>query len=233
MNIIDILLLLIIGISVIFAVYRGFLASLLGTAACLLSLVFALAAGPKLADVLAQNQGITELLATYTDADSLVGDATLARTPVMILNTDTLENILKTVSLPPVVQDALRSNVRSAAFSSRGLSSVSEYISATIISVLLSAGCFLMCFFACFLALHILINLVDHVFYFPVLRHLNGPASALMGLARGVLIVCAVLIVVPLIRTAIPFDIVQRYIEESRIFPILYSEKLLLRVIGA
>ena len=115
MNIIDIFLLLIIGVSIVFAIYRGFLASLLGTIACFLSLVFALAAGPRLAGALAQNQGVTDLLATYTDAGSVIGDASLARTPIIIIDSDTLENILKNVSLPPVVRDLLRQNIRSSA----------------------------------------------------------------------------------------------------------------------
>ena len=232
MNIIDIFLLLIIAISIVFAIYRGFLASLLGTLACFLSLVFALSAGPRLVSVLEQNQGVTDLLTTYTDADSLLGDATLARTPIMIINADTLENILKSLSLPPVMQDILRRNIQTSAFADRDMSTVSQYISATIVTELLGAACFLQCFIAGYLALHILNNLVDHVFYFPVLRHLNGPASALMGLVRGAVIVCAILIVIPLVRTAIPFDLVQQYIDGSRLFPLLYSEKLLLRVIG-
>ena len=215
MNIIDVFLLLIIGVSIVFAIYRGFLASLLGAAACVAALFIALYAGPKLADALGQNQGVTDLLTTYTDAGSMIGDASL-----------------RTLSLPPVVQDMLRQNVQRAAFEKRGIYNIGQYLSATIVSVLLRAVCFLVCFFLGFLALHILINLVDHVFYFPVLRHMNGPAAALMGAIRGIVIVYVILIIIPLVRTAIPFDMIQQYIDGSRFFPILYSEKLLLRVIG-
>ena len=232
MNIIDIALLLIIGVSVIFAVYRGFLASLLGTAACLLSLALALMAGPKLAGALEQNQGVTDLLTTYTDAGSLIGDASLAQTPVIAISTDTLDNILKSVPLPAVVQDLLRQNIRENAFQSRGIYTVSQYLTTTIISVLLNVLSFLLCFFLFCLAFHILINLVGHVFYFPVLRHLDGLAAAFMGLVRGAVIVSVILILIPLVRTAIPFDLVQDYIDGSKLYPVLYNEKLLLQVIG-
>ena len=232
MNIIDVFLLLIIGVSIVFAIYRGFLASLLGAAACVAALFIALYAGPKLADALGQNQGVTDLLTTYTDAGSMIGDASLANTPIVVIDADTMEIILRTLSLPPVVQDMLRQNVQRAAFEKRGIYNIGQYLSATIVSVLLRAVCFLVCFFLGFLALHILINLVDHVFYFPVLRHMNGPAAALMGAIRGIVIVYVILIIIPLVRTAIPFDMIQQYIDGSRFFPILYSEKLLLRVIG-
>lgn len=232
MNIVDVLLLLVVAISVVFAIYRGFLASLLGVAACFLSLLCALTAGPKLADAMAQNQGITDLMSTYTDAGSLIGDASLASTPIIMLNGTMIDNILKTTSLPAALHDTLRQNIQTRAFDNQGLSTISAYISATIISVLLRAAAFLICFFLCFLALHILINLIDHVFYFPVLRHLNGVSSILMGLIRGAIVVSVLLIVFPLIRSAIPFESVQQQIDGSRLLPLLYREDLFLRVLS-
>lgn len=232
MNMIDIALVLIVAISVAFAVYRGFLASALAVVACFVSLGVALLAGPTLANALRANQGITSLLITFTDADSLIGDSTLANTPVAALSPDTLENILKTVSLPPVVQQLLRGNIQTQAFSSQGIYMINAYVSATIVSVLLTAGSFLLCFFLSFLALHILINLVDHVFYFPVLRHLELPAAAVMGFIRGVIVVYILLIIVPLVRTVIPFDTVEEYISASRLLPLFHSESLLLRILA-
>lgn len=232
MNIIDVVLLLIIGVSVVFAIYRGFLASVLGVVACLISLLVALLTGPKLADALAQNQGLNTLLTTYTDASSLIGDASLSATPVVTLNDDMIETVLKTVSMPAILQDALRQNIRTQSFAEKGLYTVGAYVSATIVSFVPAIAAFLICFFLCFLLLHILINLVDHVFYFPVLKHLNGPASALMGLIRGAAVVCVLLIVIPLIRTALPFDLVQQQIDGSALIPLLYRESLLLRVIA-
>ena len=232
MNIIDIVLLLIVGISVIFAVYRGFLAALLGTLACLISLVAALYAGPKLAETLSRNEGVTDLMITYTDASSLIGDYQLANTPINVIGNDTLENILRTISLPDAVGDLLRQNVRSAAFADRGLSTINAYISATIVSVMLRAACFLLCFFAGFLILHILINLIDHVFYFPVLKHLNGLSAGVLGALRGGMIVYALLILAPLLRAAFPYEPVEQAIGQSRLLSLLYSDTLFLRVIG-
>ena len=232
MNIIDIALLLIVGISVIFAVYRGFLASLLATIACLLSLVAALYAGPKLAESLARNEGVNDLMITFTDAGSLIGDSQLANTPISMIGEGTLDNILNTLSLPDALSDLLRQNVRNEAFADRGLSTINAYISATIVSVMLRAACFLICFFLGFLVLHILINLIDHVFYFPVLKHLNGLASGVLGALRGAMIVYALLILFPMLRSAIPYEPVEQIIGQSRLLPLLFSNTLFQRVIG-
>ena len=232
MLIVDILLLAIAAISVVFAIYRGFLASLLGVAACAVSLFVALTFGPRLSEALSRNQGVTDLLSTYTDAKLLVGDVSLGATPVDYLAADTMESILKTVPLPDALTAALRQNIQNKAFADREIYSINGYISATIVSVILNSASFLACFFLCFLALHILINLIDHVFYFPVLRHMDGLAAAVMGLIRGALVLYVLAIVFPLARAAIPFEEVQLQIDASRFLPILYSEKLLLRVIA-
>ena len=182
MNIIDLLLLAVLFISVALAVYRGFLASLLGLLACLGSLLFAFLAGPSLAQILGGNQSVADLLATYTDAGSLLGDYSLSVIPVAALNDSILETVMKNVTLPPLIQDILRQNLLTGAFSGTAYS-VNEYVTATVVTVLLQAGSFMLCYFACFLALHVLINLVDHVFYFPVLRHFDWLMAAVMGIS--------------------------------------------------
>ena len=231
MNIIDFALILIVLISTVFAIYRGFLASLLGTLACAVSLVVALAAGPRLSQALAGNQGLTSMLSTYTDAESLIGDYDLANTVVLGIGSETIENILRSVSLPEVVQNVLRQNMQTQAFQDQQLYTINDYVSTTIVTVTLNTLCFLLCYFLCFLALHMLINLISHVFYFPVLRHLEGVCAAVMGVIRGGITVYVLLAILPMVRTVVPFELVTQYIDGSQLIPLLYSEKLVLRIL--
>jgi len=231
MNIIDFLLLGLLFASAAFAVYRGSVASLLGLAACLLSLLCAVIAGPRLAVLLGRNQGLTSLLTTYTDAGSLVGDAALASTAVEGMSDATMQAVIKSVHLPDAISDILRYNLSAAMFSSAGLHTVNEYVSATIVSVLLQAVSFVACFLLCFLALHMGINLIDHVFDFPVLRHFDGLLAALFGLLRGLLVLYVLFLLIPLIRTIIPVDIIDRYIGKSTLSPVFISDGFFARVI--
>ena len=91
MNAIDIAILIIIAVSVLFAVYRGFLASLMGLAAALLSLGGAFVLGPRAASWLAANTGLPSIFATYMDVSSLVGDSSLASTAVQNISGTALE----------------------------------------------------------------------------------------------------------------------------------------------
>jgi len=231
MNIIDVLLLLVVFVSVIFAVYRGAVASLLGLAACLLSLMCALIAGPYLASALGGNQGVTSMLSTYTDAGSLVGDSSLASTAVQGMSEATIEAVLKSVHLPDSMESILRNTLSNSVFAAAGKRTVNEYVSATIVSVVLQAVSFVLCFLLCFLALHMLINLVDHVFYFPVLKHFDALAAGVFGLLRGVLVLYVLFLLVPLVRTVIPLDIVERYIGQSALAPLFASDGFFARVV--
>lgn len=121
MNIMDLAILAVLFISVAFGFYRGSVSSLLGLAACLISVVVAFFAGPQLASLLSANRGVTEMLATYTDAGSLVGDYSLATTQVSGMSAALIQTVLKSVSLPDSIAAILQSNLSSAAFASAGM----------------------------------------------------------------------------------------------------------------
>ena len=232
MNIIDFLLLLVLAVSVAFALYRGSVASLLGLAACLVALVCALYAGPRLANALGSNKGVTDLLTTYTDAGSLVGDYSLATTQVSGMSEATVDAVIKSVHLPDSMEQILRQNLTAQVFAAAGMRTVNDYISATIVSVVLEASSFVIAFLLCFLLLHMLINLIDHVYDFPVLTHFDGLLAAVFGLLRGVLVLYVLFLMVPLVRAMIPLDLLDTYLARSTFAPLFSSDSFFARVIG-
>ena len=154
MNAIDIAILIIIAVSVLFAVYRGFLASLMGLAAALLSLGGAFVLGPRAASWLAANTGLPSIFATYMDVSSLVGDSSLASTAVQNISGTALDAVMKSVNIPECIETLLYSNLQNASFASVGLTTVNEYISATIVSAALQIGGFAQEFYVGVLAQH-------------------------------------------------------------------------------
>ena len=100
MNVIDIVIIVIMGASIIYGLYRGFVQTLLSVACCLISVLVAFAYGPKLADVVSGSQGVSSTLATYTDAVTRVGDYSLASTPVSQLTDSVIQQVLDSTGLP-------------------------------------------------------------------------------------------------------------------------------------
>ena len=125
----------------------------------------------------------------------------------------------------------MRNTLANRVFDAAGKHTVNEYVSATIVSVALQAVSFVICFVLCFLALHMLINLANHVFYFPVLKHFDGITAALLGLLRGMLLLYVLFLLVPLARTVIPLDALDRYIDQSALTPLFASDSFFARVV--
>lgn len=232
MNIIDIVILVILGVSMIYGVYRGFVHTLLSVACCLLSVLIAFAFGPKLSAIVSNSKGVSSTLATYTDAVARVGDYDLAAANVSQLSDSLVNQVLENVSLPQSIQNILRSNLSNQAFAGTGLSTVNDYVSNTVVAVAINILCFLACFALSYVVLSLLLSLIQHVFRLPLLRQLDWLAGGAFGLMRGALLLYALFLVVPLLSTIIPLDAFNELLSQSALSPIFQSDGLFARVIS-
>lgn len=232
MNIIDIIILVILGVSMIYGVYRGFVHTLLSVACCLLSVLIAFAFGPRLSAIVSNSKGVSSTLATYTDAVARVGDYDLAAANVSQLSDSLINQVLENVSLPQSIQNILRSNLSNQTFAGTGLSTVNDYVSNTVVAVAINILCFLACFALSYVVLSLLLSLIQHVFRLPLLRQLDWLAGGAFGLMRGALLLYALFLVVPLLSTIIPLDAFNELLSQSALSPIFQSDGLFARVIS-
>ena len=232
MNIIDIIILVIMGVSMIYGVYRGFVHTLLSVACCLLSVLIAFAFGPRLSAIVSNSKGVSSTLATYTDAVARVGDYDLAAANVSQLSDSLINQVLENVSLPQSIQNILRSNLSNQSFAGTGLSTVNDYVSNTVVAVAINILCFLACFALSYVVLSLLLSLIQHVFRLPLLRQLDWLAGGAFGLMRGALLLYALFLVVPLLSTIIPLDAFNELLSQSALSPIFQSDGLFARVIS-
>ena len=146
MNIVDYVIIGIIGISVLFGLYRGFIASVLNMGCGLMSFLASFWVSPKLAAAVQSNQSFLNMLLHYTDASSRIGDLETAITNVATLTSQSINSILEKVNLPAPLDTLLRVNLENNVYASSGLSTVSDYVSQTIlqasINILLSCQLF-------------------------------------------------------------------------------------------
>ena len=169
MNIIDIVILGIIGLSVLVGLYRGFISSVASLGGCMLSLGLSFWLNPKLVTWVQSNPDFVRTLMSFTDASTRLGDQTLAQTNVATLTGDKITEIISRVSLPAPLDSLLRTNLEKQIFAPSNLSQVGDYVSQTIVGAVLNVICFILCFLACFIILHFLLNFLKAVFKFPVL----------------------------------------------------------------
>ena len=230
MNIVDYVIIGIIGISVLFGLYRGFIASVLNMGCGLMSFLASFWVSPKLAAAVQSNQSLINILLHYTDASSRIGDLETAIMNVATLTSQTINSILEKVNLPAPLDTLLRVNLENNVYATSGLSTVSDYVSQTILQASINIICFLVSFLALYIILSIVLNLLKAVFRFPVLKQLNGLAGGAFGFLRGLLVCLVLFTLVPLVQTVVPLDMVNDLIAESTLAPIFSNGNLILAI---
>ena len=224
MNIIDICILIVLGVSLVFGLYRGFISGVLSVAALIGSVVFSFAAGGQLASWLSSNQTLVDTLLYYTDAGSRISDLNLSLMTVgQVSSTNVLEQILNGAGLPAAFETAFVERLAAAPASL----SISELMNQTIVSVSLSILSFLICFLISFVVLTFVIHLIQYVFELPVLRHLDSLIGGVFGLARGVLLVVIFFALVPIVLAVVPVEQLSELIEGSTLAPMFDSQIIL------
>lgn len=232
MNIIDAVILLVVGISVVYGLYHGFIQTVANLAALLIAIGVAFWLGPRLAQYLMGEAGLTGMLATYTDAVVRVGDFDLASSSVQGISAGTVETILRSVNLPKPLADVLEQNLLTQAFSGAGIKTVNSYVSNTIVAASLQVLCYLASFALAYVALTLVISLIKHVADFPILKQLDWLAGGAFGLVRGIAFVYLLLLLLPLIYTVIPSEGISNLVGQSELAPLFASDGFFVRIIS-
>ena len=223
MNIIDILILVVLGVSVVFGMYRGFISGVLSVAALIGAAALAFMLSGDLAAWLKGNETLVETLMYYTDAGSRVSNLDLSLLSVSQISESTLAQILKSANLPAAFESAFLSGITSA----NGSMTIAQLLSQTIVNVSISIISFLICFFVCYLAATFVIHLVQYVFELPVLRHLDALIGGMFGFVRGVLLLFILFALVPIVLAIAPVPMIEEMIDASRMAPMFDSQLIL------
>ncbi len=233
MNTIDWIIIGIVGISVLFGLYRGFVSSVLNMGSGLISFLGAFALQPRLAALIQNNQELQRTLLHYTDASSRIGDLELALTNVINLGREGIQQVLDKVALPAPLDTILQTNLEKLAYGTQGSAvTVADYVSQTILQTSINIICFLVCFIGLYIALSLLLNVIRAVFRFPVLKQLDSLAGGVFGLLRGVLLCLAAFTLVPLVQTMLPLEFITTLMDESTLAPLFTNGDLIMAIMN-
>ena len=109
-----------------------------------------------------------------------------------------IQNAVSSVSQKlPVVARAFEANVRAQMFQNLNINTLSDYLDQTIWQAVFNVGAFILCFIALYVLSGLVVNLLDHVISFPLVRGFDWLLGGLFGLARGLVIVVLVICLLP------------------------------------
>jgi uncharacterized membrane protein required for colicin V production len=205
-NVVDIIIVVIIGLRVVYGSSSGFIQTISNTVGMLVSIGAAFLLGPVMAAWLAGVDWVREILTNVTDAVARVGDFDLATKQVSGLSESTVDTVLTSVALPEPIANVLKDNLLGQSFADQGLRTVNDYVSNTIVAAALQVLGFLLAFLIAYIIISIIVSIIQHVFRFPILRQLDWLAGAAFGFLRGAGFIYLMLLLVPLISTALPIE---------------------------
>ena len=233
MNIVDYVIIGIVAVSVLFGLYRGFVSSVLSMGGGLISFLASFALYPKLAALIQNNQELQRTLLHYTDASSRIGDLELALTNAVNLGREGIQKVLGNVNLPAPLDTILQVNLENLVYGTQGaVTTVSDYVSQTILQASINIICFLVCFIGLYIVFSLAANLIRAIFRFPVLKQLDGLTGGVFGLLRGLLICLAVFTLIPLVQTMIPLEFIPQLLEESQLAPLFMNGNLITAIMN-
>ena len=230
MNVVDYVILGILGVSLLFGLYRGFVSSVLNTGGCLLSFGLSFVLYPRVVEWISGNADIQRWLLNFTDAASRVGDLEVSVQNAGSLTAQTITDVVAKVNLPEPLSSLLRENLAQHVYGASA--SISSYVSQTILGAFMNILSFLVCFAVLYLLLSLAGGVLRAVFRFPVLKQLDALAGGVFGLLRGAVICFALFALLPMVQTVVQVEPVNELVQQSQLAAIFNNGALLKAILN-
>ena len=219
MNLLDVVIIAILAFYLISGMYRGSITSFLSTAGFVAAWYGAKQFFPTVANMALSNQTLMAVLNQYLEPESFFATHAQAMTTVaeVISGGETaIQNAIASVTANlSVISRAFEANVRSQVFQNLGITTLADYLDQTIWQAIFNVAAFILCFIALYVLVSLVVNLLDHVIAFPLVRGFDWLLGGLLGLVRGLVICVLVLNLVPMLVQIVAPDFAQSLIGES------------------
>ena len=201
LNLLDITIIVILAFYLISGMYRGFITSLLGTFGFVGAWFGAQKLYPKVAEMALSNQSLMAVLNQYLEPENFFSSHSQAVSTVSEViagGESAIQNAVASVSGKlTVISKAFEANVRAQMFQRLGINTLADYLDQTIWQAVFNVGAFILCFAALYVLACLVVNLLDHVIAFPLVRGFDWLLGGLFGLVRGMVMVVLVLCLLP------------------------------------
>ena len=234
MNFIDIAILLVLAITILGGMYRGFVNTVLNIGATIASLIFGRILIPVVSGLVKGNVDLFNMLLYYTEGSEYVAltDVEMTRSSISGLSTEQLHTVLQNADMPLPMDRCVIHNIASEAFRDKGITTLGDYFNQTIVCVVIN----ILALLAVFIIVRILLGFVVRGMEygrggFPVLTRADVIIGAGLGLIHGVLLLFVIFLLVPVALTVLPK--LYEFLSESFFGEFFYKSNFLIALIPA
>ena len=225
LNLLDITILVILAFYLISGMYRGFITSLLGTVGFVGAWFGAQQLYPRVANLALSNQTLMAVLNQYLEPESFFeshSQAVSTVAEVIAGGEAAIQNAVAAISGKlSVISKAFEANVRAQMFQRLGINTLADYLDQTIWQAVFNVGAFILCFVALYVLACLVVNLLDHVISFPLVRGFDWLLGGAFGLARGLVIAILVVALVPSLIQVFSPAFAAKLVSESTLYNLL------------
>ncbi|MEZ4628384.1 MAG: hypothetical protein R2912_10005 [Eubacteriales bacterium] len=175
MNFIDIAILLILAITILGGLYRGFVSTALNIGATIGSILFGRILIPLVSGLIKGSADLFNMMLYYTEGSEYVAitDVELTRAPISSISAEQLHTVLQNADMPIPMDRCVMKNIASEAFRDSGVTTLGDYFNQTIVCVVIN----IIALIALFLVLRLLFGFI--------IRGLEFGRGGFPVLARG------------------------------------------------
>ena len=229
----DYIVLLIMAVSIIFGIYKGFISSAGSILVTLCAWGGALLFTDDLALLIQQKTNILEEIIYYVQADETIADLTLRKTSIFSLSAETIAEAVEGANIPEFFKPHIIQNINNQVFDA--VETLGDYFDYTVGSAILN----ILCFFGILIIVALITSIVksglEAMFKLPALRYVDGLLGAGLGAIRGLFIVYAFFMLLPVLLLVMPESIITKYlgnVSDAPIASVFYDNNILLKYIG-
>lgn len=219
MNILDIIIILILGYSLLAGMYKGFLVSGLSLLGFVASWFGAYLSYKALMNVVLSNSTIMGFCGGLLEAESFFEGVNATALVSDMANNPAFTPIAESIGDKiPLIGDAFAKNVNTQAFAATRLTTLAEYLDKTVWTAVFGVISFVIMFALVYVIVTLFINLLNHVVEFPVLRKVDWAVGGVFGLLRGAVVTMLAVILVSYVMTMFlePDSAALKLIENSK-----------------
>lgn len=214
MNIVDLIILAILGYGLLAGMYKGMITSGLSLVGFAGAWFGAKALYARIANFALSNTTLMAVLNQYLEPETFFNDYTQAMTTVSDVvagGEPALRSAVESVSGKfAFISNAFSSNVRQQAFQSLGINTLADYLDQTLWMAVFNVAAFIIAFIVLYIVISLVVNLLDHVISFPVLRGFDWLVGGVLGLLRSSVVVVLVLTILPALTSIIAPELTEQ-----------------------
>lgn len=237
MNIIDLLIIVILGLSLLAGMHKGFFASVLAFIGIIIAWFGAQRLFPILAERLLGNSTLMGFLSTYLEpasffeglSSSVAGvSATTSIADLLSKGTEAVSGVADFIGGKiPFIRDAFASNMSSEAFADLNITTIAEYFDQTLWQAVFNVLSFIIAFIVLYFVVTLVVNLFNHVVRFPVFKKVDWLAGGIFGILRGLIISALLLAVLEPTLSAFSQELMTKMKDGSRFYTVLAENNFL------